>query len=125
VQEPERKVSIMKRQAMSGIVRLPASLTARRMSSLPFRVRGRTQILPHRMIRPAVGDHGKDGNQTASSVENDSDWIKIQDYVAKLNPKILNEAQSVSCLARYLILAPFSRQRLATRIICIQSDIMC
>jgi hypothetical protein len=55
------------------------------------------------MIRPAVGDHGQKTNQPDSTLENDSDWIKIQDYVAKLNPKILDEAQSVSLMSEFCV----------------------
>eukprot|EP00961_Rhodomonas_salina_P023994 322391-Rhodomonas_salina.1 len=43
-------------------------------------------------IRPAVGDQ-RGGLTESSTKENDSDWIKIQQYVTTLNPRILGEAQ--------------------------------
>lgn len=58
------------------------------------------RVLPLR-IRPAVGDQAKEARelfskkQAEEDLEKDSDWIKIQDYVAKLNPRILSEAEQV------------------------------
>ncbi len=63
--------------------------------SSPLQVAGRNGHAHSSRIRPAVGDQAggfTEAKTRNTSPENDDDWIKIDAYVAKMNPAILDEA---------------------------------
>ena len=87
-------------KAAAALPAVSASSWGRRNASTYFAgstLTGR-RALPMR-IRPAVGDQAKDARDLFSKkeaeedIEKDSDWIKVQEYVKRLNPSILTAAQ--------------------------------
>lgn len=62
----------------------------------PLAVAGRNGHFLSSRIRPAVGDQAggfTEAKTRNTSPEKDDDWIKIDQYVSKLNPAILDEAK--------------------------------
>ena len=61
----------------------------------PLKVAGRNGHVLSSRIRPAVGDQAggfTEAKTRNTSPEKDDDWIKISQYVSKLNPAILDDA---------------------------------
>jgi len=79
------------------MLRGPLGLARRALSvrSSPLVVAGRNGSAHSSRIRPAVGDQAggfTEAKTRNTSPENDEDWIKIDAYVARMNPAILDEA---------------------------------
>lgn len=77
------------RRVWYGRSALPRALSYRRSAAL--QVAGRNGHAATSRIMPAVGDQAM---QRSTSQEKDDDWIKIDKYVAGLNPNIIKEANS-------------------------------